>query len=69
MDNENLTMAELPFTVGMLWYDAQNERSNDSQPYFFDYDFETNRFFALAGIEQPLVTYVLHRYGLRIWIR
>ena len=32
IDNENLTMAELPFTVGRLWFDAQNEWSDDSQP-------------------------------------
>ena len=25
MDNEYLTMAKLPFTVGRLWFDAQNE--------------------------------------------
>ncbi len=30
IDNENLTMAELPFTVGRLWFDAQNEWSDDS---------------------------------------
>jgi len=30
IDNENLTMAKLPFTVGRLWFDAQNECSDDS---------------------------------------
>jgi len=25
-------------------------------------------FFALAGLEQLLVTHVLHRYGLGIWV-
>ena len=33
IDNENLTMAKLPFTVEWLWFDAQNEWSDDSQPY------------------------------------
>ena len=46
IDNENLTMAGLRFTLVKLWFDAQNEWSDDSQPYcFFITFFETNRFF------------------------
>ena len=49
IDNENLTMAKLPFTVGRLWFDAQNEWSDDSKPYYFFITFfETDRFFCLG---------------------
>ena len=45
-------MARLPFTVGRLWFDAQNEWSDDSQPYcFFITFFETNRFFCLGRFQ------------------
>ena len=62
-------MAKLPFTVGELLFGAQNVWSDGSQPYCFFITFcETNRFFALAGSEQPLVNHVLHNYGLGMWI-
>ena len=51
IDNENLTMAKVPFTVGRLWFGAQNEWSGDSQPCcFFITFFETNRFFCLGRL-------------------
>ncbi len=49
IDNENLTMAKLPFTVDRLWFDAQNEWSDDRRTCcFFITFFETNRFFCLS---------------------
>ena len=58
-------MARLPFTVEQLWFDAQHEWSDDSQPYCFLLRFlRPTDFFALAGLEQSLVTHALHRYGL-----